>query len=386
MNFAESMAISSGLKKSKPHIEESFFPVVPKKYITISSENHQSKQWDHFQEFINLIKPMLDKEGISIIEIGSNEVQLQNVISLKGATNANHWAYIIKNSILHIGPENFLSHLSSFYDTPCVMLFSNTSPDYALPSWSKNKDNQYILQSDLKSNKPSFSSEEPIKSINTISAEKCASITLDHLSIDNSFSDIEVFYIGPLHHHKLVEIVPDFIPQPNFFPKSLINLRLDYHFNEESLLHFASNRKISIVSDKQIDTRILSRIKPAISHLFLKINESFDLNYVKFLKHNGFNISLIATEDANLSDTRLKFFDFDVSEETKKTKKDLDISELICDDTRYQSSKQIFSKDGIFSSKSSFDRKIKNHKDQIVIDEKSFWEDAEYFKFYNLKS
>jgi hypothetical protein len=94
---------------------------------------------------------------------------------------------------------------------------------------------------------------------------------------------------------------------------------------------------------------------------------------------------LILDKSANLAQTRLRFFDFEVAEESKKKKKDLDNVEKICDTTRYKSSKQIFSKEGQFSSKSSYDKKTKTHDDQLIIDEDSFWEDSEYFKLYNLK-
>ena len=76
---------------------------------------------------------------------------------------------------------------------------------------------------------------------------------------------------------------------------------------------------------------------------------------------------------------------FATLESSNKTKKDLDNSSEICDTTRYKSSKNIFSKDGQFSSKLSFDKKIKIHEDQIIIDEDEFWEDSDYFKLYNLK-
>ena len=385
MNFVESMAVSCGLKSESPCIEESFFPVVAEKYITFSSENHQSKQWDHLQEYIDLLTPILKKNGINMVEVGSNKLQFKNVIGLKGATNANHWAYIVKRSMLHFGPENFLSHLASFFDIPCVLLFSNTTPEYSLPNWSKNKENQHIIQSDLKGSKASFSGQETIKTINTISAEYCVAVTLNFLKINHSFDKYDILNIGTSYHQKLIEVVPDFIPDQNFFPRSLINIRLDYHFNEDNLIHFANNRKVSIVSDKKMDINKLSRIKPAISHLYLKVNENFDEDYVETLKLNGFNLSLILDEGANLAQTRLRFFDFEVVEETNKNKKDLDNTEKICDTTRYKSSKQIFSKEGRFSSKLSYDKKIKTHDDQFIIDEDNFWEDSEYFKLYNLK-
>ena len=96
-------------------------------------------------------------------------------------------------------------------------------------------------------------------------------------------------------------------------------------------------------------------------------------------------MTLIAKDTADISLTRLRFFDYKVEEDFKTTKKDLDNIENICDTTRYKSSKTIFSKDGEFSSKASYDKKINKHSDQLIIDNKDFWEDLHHFKLYNLK-
>lgn len=382
MHFLESLSSSTGLTAKQPFIEDCFFPVVPSKYITISTEDHQSKQWDHFQEYINIIKPILDKNDIHIIEIGANKIQLGNVSSLKGATNSNHWSYILKGAMAHIGPENFISHLASFHNIPIVVLFSNTNEDYAKPLWGSAE--KKFISANLFGKKPSFSAEENPKSINRISADNIALETLNILGIENDLDRLEVFSMGNLYHSRLIEIVPDFTPDQNFLPRSLINVRLDFAFNQELLPHFANNRKVSIVSDKQIDHKILINIKPAIEAIYFKIDEDFDGEYIKFLRKNGIKLTLIAKENTDISDLRLKFFDEKIEEEFKKTKKDLDNFDLICDTTRYKSSKTIFSKDGEFSSKYSYDKKIKKHKDQIIIDDDLFWEDLDYYKLYNL--
>jgi ADP-heptose:LPS heptosyltransferase len=196
MNFVESLSLCAGLKYSKPFIEESFFPVVPEKYVTFCTENHQSKQWDHFQEYLNIITPILKKNGISVVEIGDNEVKLNaSIISLKGATGPNHWSYVIRNSLLHVGPENFISQLASFHNTPFIAFFSNTSSEYSAPIWSDKK-NQILIKADLKFDKPSFLASERIKTINNIPAEEVAQKTLDALNIKNDFNKYEIFSIG----------------------------------------------------------------------------------------------------------------------------------------------------------------------------------------------
>lgn len=384
MNFIETLSAFSGLKSSKPFIEPSFFPVVPEKYITISTENHQSKQWDHFQEYIDIIYPILNKNNISIVEIGQNKINLNNVIGLKGATGPNQWSYIIEKSLIHIGPENFLSQLASYHSRPFIAFFSNTTPEYSWPNWSNN-DNQIAIQADLQGEKPSFSGDENPKTINRISAEEVASKTLSILNIPNDFDKFEVFSIGSLYSSNLVEIVPDFIPDNNFFNRSLINIRMDYHFNESLLPNFASNRKVSIVTDKEIDFKILMHIKPAIEHIFYKISEDSSEKYIKEIQSKAIPFSLIASKEHDISMIKYKFFDFEIIEEEKKSKKDIDNIEKLCDTTRYKSKKKIFSKDGEFSSKPSYDKKIKTHNDEIIIDEEEFWEDINHFKLYNLK-
>lgn len=383
MNFIDCLSSFTGLKSSSPFINSSFFPVVPEKYITISTENHQSKQWDHFQEYIDTIYPILKKNNISIIEVGHNNVNLKNVISLKGATNSNQWSYVVKKSLLHVGPENFISQLASFHSKPFIAFFSNTTPEYSWPTWSNEK-NQIPIQANLNGKKPSFMGEENPKTINNISSEEVASETFKILNIPNEFKKYDVFSIGQLYSNKLIEVIPDFTPDNNFFNKSLINIRMDYHFNEQILPHFASNRKVSIITDKEIDIKVLLHIKPAIEKLFYKVNQDFDLNYIKQIQSMAIPFTLISSLGSDPKMVKFKFFDFKVIEEDKKTKKDIDNIEKLCDTTRYKSSKLIFSKSGKFSSKPSYDKNIQSHEDEIIIDEDKFWEESDHFKLYNI--
>ncbi len=384
MNFVESLSLFSGLKSSSPLIEDLFFPVVPKKYITISTENTKSKQWDHFQEFINLISPILADHNISIVEIGENKISLNNIISLKGATNANHWSYIVKKSMLHVGPESFITQLAGFHNTPCVSLFSNTSPEYSLASWSKSEKqcNIGVLNEGCS---PSFMAEENPKTINKISAEKIVFESLSFLGIENDFNKYEVFHIGNSYQDKLIEVVPDFKPESNFFPRSLINLRMDYNFEPNLIPYFANNRKISIISEDEIDINILLRCKKAIEAFYIKVTNKTKPDYLNLVKNAGINTFLIAEESEGINDIKASLFDWEIQEHYSKSKNDVDNSEKICDTTRYKSSKTIFSKNGKFSSKSSYKNNIKQHKDEIILRDDDFWDDIQYIKLYNLK-
>ena len=384
MNFIESLTLSSGLKSSTPAVVGSFFPVVSQKYITICTENHQSKQWDHFQEFINILRPIVVEKGIEIIEIGANEVQLAGVVSLKGATNPNHWSYLIQNSLFHIGPESVMSHFASLHNTPQVILFSNTSPAYSAPNWSIQHPHQSFICANLKGKKPSYLAEENPKTINSITAEEVVSDVLGYFGWENPFSDLAVVSTGLLYHSTLVEVVPDHSPDPSFFPKSLLNVRLDYKFDESFLLPLATNRRISLVTDKPITKPLLEKLRPALEVIFFHVDENTEVSYLGDIKRMGLPLSLVAKSGCDLPATRLKFLEWKVEEEIKKEKKDLDNLEKICDTTRYKSSRHLFSNSKRYSSKSAYLRDTESHEDQFIIDDKDFWEEADYFKLYNI--
>jgi len=388
MNFVDSLSLSSGLRISKPCIDPAFFPLVPEKYITINTDKHQSKQWDHTQEFIDLLNPFLQSKNISIVELGWNEHQLQNVYSIKNAANPRQAAFVMQNSLLHVGPEGFFTQLASFYKKPFVSLFSNTTAEFSKPRWSKGDSTSYlreiIIESSRNNLKPSFGNEENPKTINLISAEEVCSKVLDLLSIKNDFSSIDVFLTGALYHSSCFEVVPNFAPLNDFLPNHLLNVRMDYHFNESVLPAFANNRKLSIISEKEISLQILANIRPSIEILFFKVTEDFSLDYLHQLKRMGITFSLIAKDGSSIPDVRLKFFDWKVEEEPKKEKKDLDNYEKICDTTRYKSSKILFSDGKRYSSKMAWQNNIESHEDEIVFDHPDFWEEVDHFKLYNI--
>jgi len=385
MNIIENLSCSSGLKASKPHIHKSFFPIIPEKYITIHTENHQSKQWDHLQEFLDVIKPILNKENIKIIEVGWNKVKLTNIDYAVKDIDPRQVAYIISKSILHIGVENFLTQLASFYNTPCISLYSNTPSKIFHPLWGENLDyKKWCIEPLGDSHRPSFTSEETPKSINSISCERVASMCLDILKINHSFNSIDVLYTGDSYHTKCVEIVPNFIPEPNFYAGSVLNVRMDYFFDESTLVKLASNRKLSIITDKPLNIGILRSIINNIEVIFVKINDSFDKEYIAALRAIGKPVGFILDKGIDNQATRFKFFDIKITEDIKKNKKDLDNDQKICDTTRYKSSKIIFSKNKQYSSKAAWEQDIVSHEEQIIIDCDSFWEESEYIKLYNI--
>ncbi len=383
MNFLQSISLPFGLEPSNPAIETAFFPITTDRYVTLHTENHQSKQWDHFSHFIDIVKPYLEKEKIKIVELGWNEVPITNVDFSFKNNDPKHAAYILQKSLGHIGPENFLTQLCGFYNVPCTTLYSNTSLSFAPPFWNdSHKD--LVIESCRKNLKPSYAGEEHPKTINLISPEKAASTFLGSLSIENDLEEQIPFYMGDLSHSTCLEVIPDFVPDESFFPRSLVNVRLDYHFDISKILPLASNRKVSLISDQPIDINLLRQIRPATEALCFKIDENFDLAYLMQVKKLAVPISIFATPTANLSQTRLKFFDFVVEEEIIKTKKDLDKDQELCNNGFFKSSKMLFSKNVQYSTKASWEENIPTREREKIIDSDSFWGELSHLKLYNV--
>ena len=385
MNFLENLSLSSGLVVSRPVINSCFFPIVPDKYITIHTEDHQSKQWDHIQEFVNIIKPYLAQKDIGLVELGWNKEGIQNLDACAKNIDPKNCAYILERSLLHVGVENFITQLSSFYDVPCVSLYSNTSPDVFSPMWGDvDKYRKWCIEPPRDKSTPSYSGQEQPKSINLIPAEVVAGKCLDILGIKHDLDKISVLHMGDACHATCLEALPNFSPSPDFHPRSVINMRMDYYFDEAALAQFANNRKISIVTNKRINLALLRELSPAIEAIFIKVDESFDLEYLNQVKSIGRPLMLMLGLEADPSTTRHKFFDFKIETEERKIKKDLDICDQICDTTRYKSSKMIFSNKKQYSSKAALDQDIPTHEDQLIIDSPEFWEESQYMKLYNI--
>ena len=73
-------------------------------------------------------------------------------------------AYVIENSLLHLGIDSLPMHMASLYDKKIVALFSNLYIENASPIW--NRKNQIKLFSpDFSEEKPSFRFDENIKRV-----------------------------------------------------------------------------------------------------------------------------------------------------------------------------------------------------------------------------
>jgi len=321
----------------------------------------------------------LKEEGIKILRIGSEgNIKVEGVYDYHNLTNFNQTSYVLEKSLLHFGSLDYCTYLSSYKNTPTVCLFSD------LPSSSFALKSNSFYPITPENHFPTYSDSQHPKFINSIHPVKIAVAILEKLNIKNDLSSIIQSFIGESYHSRIVEIVPDWLPFPGFIKNSLLNIRMDYHFNEENAYQFTRSNKIGIITDKPLSKDFCLLAKESILRISFCVDDDLDLNFLKFLKKIKIPYELFSKDKSKINKLRLENIDEEIRLHEYKSKKDLDIPSNICDNSIMKSSKMLISKERKFASKAHWilDRDISSE-DQGVIDTSDFWMDSDYYIIYN---
>jgi len=363
MHLIESYATSSGLKIGKPFILESYFPLPFEKYISFQPfSKYSAKDYDYWQEVINLIIPHLKEQNIQIVQIGSEkEKVLENVYSVVGQTDIRQAAYVIKNSIIHFGADSFGAHIASGFDKKIVALYSNNNINNVKPYWTKEKD--MVLLSPEIQGKPSYAAEENPKSINSIQPEKIAQAILKLLKIENNFHILNTVYKGKLFNNKLFHIIPDHVVERS----TLINhcvYRMDLFFNEANLLNQLKIMPCIIATDQPIDVNILVQNRAHIIGVNCFIQDNSNLEFIKQLKRANIKYQLYSyLPNEKLNSYKLDYLDYGIILKVNTYYPEVEkiIKETVSGNLYYKSNNFILSKGNVFlSEKAFFDNKPVN--------------------------
>lgn len=284
MHLLETYALSTASKINKPFIIKKYFPLPFEKYITIqNSSGMPGKCYDYFQEVVNNLLPILEKENIKIVQIGSkDDKQLVNVINYQGQTNINQVAYIIDNSMLHIGNDSFAIHMASAFGVPLIGLYSVSSPEIAGPFW-KNSNQTCLTPNNWK---PSFNPNDNPKRINEIKIEDIVKSAEKLLFNTQSFKQ-KIHFIGDKFTHAIIECYPDQAIPQNFFPNQMANIRLDYKKieNIEPLIYNLSTRPCCLVINSPINLDVFLAYRQNLSMIIYDITEGVDPKFVEYLNN-----------------------------------------------------------------------------------------------------
>lgn len=305
MRLLDTYATNTGSKIDKPFIFSKFFPLPCEKYITIQAQTpYDSRNYAYWQDVIDFIHPILQKQGIHIIQVGlKDEIPLNKTINLLGKTSINHLAYVVQNSLLHFGADSFCVHLASHFDIPIVSIYSISNPSVAGPHFGDK--NKHILikgYENVGNKKPSYSQVENPKSINTIKPEQIIKGILNLLNIDqNSYKLITSKYFGKRYNDTLIETLPNQVISQNFFAGHVLNIRFDYAESND-ISHTMQNlaiRKCCIITDKSVSVGAFMQFKENLSAVIYDVTNKVDVQFVKYLNDIGVKYICVFNKNKN---------------------------------------------------------------------------------------
>jgi hypothetical protein len=358
MHLIERYATACGVKIDKPYIYDTFFPVNVEKYISFQPfSKYPSKNYDYWDEVVAIILPFLQQNNITLVHIGAKDDKpVNNTLNLCGQTNISQAAYIIKNSIMHVGADSFAAHIASGYGKKIVALYSNNNINNVKPYWTKPED--MVLLSPQINKKPQYSVNEVPKSINNIKPEAIAEGILKLLNIQ--YNNLpKTIYVGNEYINKTLEIIPDKPINPAQIGLDTLVIRMDYAFNEQVLELFLQQKKCIIFTNKLINEELLKRYKQNIPQLIYLVEKDNDTTFAKTLKRNTINATFISY----LSEEELNQFKLDYMDYGLIIKRDHPTDKIeTSNNTYFKSSRILVSSEGQFNSKYQWQTKDMSNK------------------------
>lgn len=359
-HIAEVYAKDLGVKIGKPIITEHFFPGLPEKYITIQSSNKMpAANYLYWDMVITMIKPFLG--DTKIVQIGGpNENLIKGIHASALGSSYKQMNYTIRKAQAHVGCDSLPGHVASAYDVPSVILHFNLYKENSKPLWHKN--NSCIsLSPDFSKIKPSFGAN--CKRINEIKPEIVAQSILDQLEIKEKIK-FKTVRIGSAFHDDVVEIVPNFFAFSKELSGKAVNIRGDIEHNLDNICQWCQMCMVNLNLSDVFDLNILPYM-PNLKQVTYKYDtsEKRDLTYFfKALINKKINVIIQVKDGENISEVRLKYFDFLVVDDSKVNHETVKASKFV-------SKKRFVSNAEIFPSESSAKRLDKSN--NFVYDEAS---------------
>ena len=385
MHLVETYALACGAKIDKPLIYQKYFPLPAGKYISFQPfSNAKSKNYDYWQQVIDILSPILSKQGLSILQIGAKEEKSFNgCLSIVGNTDLGQAAYSIAKGELHLGADSFGAHTASTFDKKIVAIYSNNIVNNVRPYWSKEED--VILLEPERKGKPNFALEESPKTINTIKPEDIAESVCKLLNIDFK-KPYETVYIGEKYgEDDFFVFVPDvFHPLQN--PPQPIEYRMDYHFDEKLLEQQLRNCPCGIITDKPINIDLIKTYRRHVAHLFYEVTENDDPKFAQEVRKMGLRIVLMSRlTDEELSTKKIDYLDVGKINQVVEPEKELIKKIKNTSNLFYKSNKIIMSDTKKFSSYPKYKQKIPySGKFQSLDTSGKFFDDMDHYHIVKL--
>ncbi len=312
----------SGQRIKKPYVLEKYFPLPPKKYIVLQPFSKGAKSPSYWADILEILHPILKANDLEIVQVGGpNEQTLPYCYYTQGQTTWGQLSYIISNSKLVLSCDSISAHLAGYYDLPVVALYSTNYTSNVKPYFG-NSDKQILLEPARKeSEKPSFAYEEHPKTIDKIQIETVAKSVCQLLNLSFDYP-YETIYIGDQYKQKSFESVLNNIINTPALGLDLMIVRLDYlpAINENALAEQLKLSKCVLVTDKEINLKLLEAFKANIHQIVYVVKEDNSSKFVNDIQKLGIKFELITElNEEKLKARKLDFMDFAVVHRLERT-------------------------------------------------------------------
>ncbi len=386
MHLIQSYSLQAGAKIKKPQVLEKFYSLPDNQYITFQPFSKGSKNYDYYNEVLNIIYPILEKQNIKIIQVGAkSEPGFPCCLQTQGSTSLGQLAYLIHNALLHFGADSIGQHFAGHFDTKLVDLVSNNYKTSVEPFWG-TRANQIVLEPDRLKLKPSFSLEESApKQINSIHPEKIATAicTLLNFPFDYSYRTLR---FGCYYNNKMVECVPDQVVNINNLGIQALFYRMDVLFSEDNLAKQLQLCKCSIFTNRPINKDLLTKLKSQLLEIHYEIDKDYNVEFLDFLRDLGIKFYMFSyLDEVELNKAKLDLFDFGIihkrsCQDIKDVKglENADLSKIY-----YRSHKFTLGNQKIYPSLAAYYKNlnVENFDDAThkIINSSPFWKEVEHF-------
>ena len=399
MHVLERFALGAGAKIDKPYIYESFFPCPYEKYIVFHPSMSAHKNYKHWQEVINILNPLLENEGIKIVQVGpagkrdgNKQIKTKvynGTVNLTGQTTISNAAFLVKNSLLSLGFDGFISQIAGHYNKKVVSLYSHVLKSHKKPFWG-DEENQILIEPDREGRKPSYHVQDKYNDISKVCPFYISSCVCKLLNINFNY-DFKTVFKGESSSFNFVDLIPNRDIKTYGGHPHLMRIRMDLEHNEEIMLECLKQSvgKVSLLLEKTIDIEKIIPFSEKIHEItFLCKKENLDDLSEQFIKHLGFigveRVAFVSNESKEvINKFKYNFMDCLIVNEIKDSKKeDLPIELEEGKEYFYISSKRLLSDGKIYLDEYSYkNNKPVNTFNQIVVpleDSVDFWKELPF--------
>lgn len=315
MHILDSYSIVSGSKIGRPWVNPQFFALPFEKYICLHNGSaNPARIYDYWQDVIDYIKPYLDKQGVSLVQIGGPEDILINGVFDARGTTKRQMQFIVQNCQMWIGNDTSSMHFASALDKKIVGLHACLYPSNSGPVWSKEED--VILMEAPREGKPSFSMQEAPKTMNNIKPEDVANNIFKMLGATERIKE-ETVYIGDQYIGNEINIIPSTPFHPKYAGLN-VNMRFDLSHDLFHLQSWARHCKVNIITKRHIPSEILIPFKKNVLAIQCNLSGNFTKSEISDMKKAG-TVNLFWTlDEQGLAAKRLEFFEEHVHHQKTK--------------------------------------------------------------------